>query len=151
MAQFTIAAKVRNETGKKAAKAIRAAGNIPAVVYDEAGKATSITVNSVEFNKVWRNITKTTLVTLDVDGKSCDAFISDVEYDISMPISSPCRTRRKLSAHTNSSTRELLPAFSRADSWSGTFLRFASARSRRTFPCASLSMSLKSTSAMSSL
>ena len=82
MAQFTIAAKVRNETGKKAAKAIRAAGNIPAVVYDEAGKATSITVNSVEFNKVWRNITKTTIVTLDVDGKSCDAFISDVEYDI---------------------------------------------------------------------
>ena len=84
MAQFTIAAKVRNETGKKAAKAIRAAGNIPAVVYDEAGKATSITVNSVEFNKVWRNITKTTLVTLDVDGKSCDAFISDVEQKVEL-------------------------------------------------------------------
>lgn len=82
MAQLTIAAKVRNETGKKAAKAIRTAGNVPAVIYDEAGKATSITVNAAEFNKVWRNITKTTLVTVDVDGKASDAFISDVEYDI---------------------------------------------------------------------
>lgn len=82
MAQLTLAAKVRTETGKKAAKAIRAAGNIPAVVYNEKGEATSLTVNSVEFNNVWRNITKTTLITLDVDGKASDALISDVEYDI---------------------------------------------------------------------
>jgi len=82
MDQMTIAAKVRNETGKRAAKAVRAAGNIPAVVYNEKGEATSVSVNSVEFNKVWRNITATTLVSLDVDGNKSDAFISDVEYDI---------------------------------------------------------------------
>ncbi|WP_294430776.1 50S ribosomal protein L25 [uncultured Treponema sp.] len=82
MDQLVIEAKVRSETGKKAAKAIRAAGLIPAVVYDEAGKATSITVNAVQFNKVWRSITSTTLVTLDVEGKKYDAFIRDTEYNI---------------------------------------------------------------------
>ena len=82
MDQMVINATVRNETGKKVAKDLRAAGKIPAVVYDEAGKATSITVDSVEFNKAWRNITATTLVTLDVEGKKSDAFIRDTEYDI---------------------------------------------------------------------
>lgn len=82
MAQLTLAAKVRKETGKKAVKATRAAGKIPAVVYNEKGESTAIEVDIVEFNKVWRNITKTTLITLDVEGKACDAFISDVDYDI---------------------------------------------------------------------
>lgn len=82
MDQFVIEAKVRSETGKKAAKAIRAEGRIPAVVYDEAGKATSISVDSVQFNKAWRSITSTSLVTLDVEGKKYDAFIRDTEYNI---------------------------------------------------------------------
>ncbi|MBQ0052339.1 MAG: 50S ribosomal protein L25 [Treponema sp.] len=82
MDQMVITATVRNETGKKAARDLRASGKIPAVVYDEAGKATSITVESTAFNKVWRNITSTQLVTLDVEGKKCDAFIRDTEYDI---------------------------------------------------------------------
>ncbi|MBQ3671657.1 MAG: 50S ribosomal protein L25 [Treponema sp.] len=82
MEQMVITAKVRSETGKKAAKQLRANGRIPAVVYDEEGKATSIDVDKVEFNKVWRSITATTLVTLNVDGKTCDAFIRDTEYDI---------------------------------------------------------------------
>jgi len=82
MEQLVVTAKARTETGKKASKAIRAAGNIPAVMYDEEGKATSIVVEAVNFNKVWRNITATTLITLNVDGKSYDAFIRDTEYDI---------------------------------------------------------------------
>ena len=82
MAQYTIAAKVRKETGKKAVKATRAAGKIPAVVYNEKGESTPIEVDVAEFNKVWRSITKTTLITLDVEGKASDAFISDVDYDI---------------------------------------------------------------------
>ncbi len=82
MEQLVVEAAVRKETGKKAAKAIRAAGKIPAVVYDEEGKATSITVDAVQFNKAWRSITATTLVTLKLDGKDYDAFIRDTEYDI---------------------------------------------------------------------
>ena len=82
MDQLVIAAKTRSETGKAAAKQLRASGRIPAVMYDEAGKAVSLDVDTVQFNKVWRNITATTLVTLDVDGTKHDAFIRDTEYDI---------------------------------------------------------------------
>ncbi len=82
MEQLVVNAEVRGEKGKKAAKILRASGKIPAVVYDEEGKSTPISVDSVQFNKVWRSITKTTLITLDVGGKQCDAFIRDVEYDI---------------------------------------------------------------------
>lgn len=82
MEQSVIEAKTRSETGKKAARLIRAAGRIPAVVYDETGKATALTVDSAQFNKVWRSITRTTLVTLDVEGKKYDAFIRDTEYNI---------------------------------------------------------------------
>ena len=82
MDQFVIEAKTRKETGKKVAKQLRAAGRIPAVVYNEKGESTPVDVDTVEFNKAWRNITKTTLVTLKVDGKAEDAFIADTEYDI---------------------------------------------------------------------
>ncbi|MBQ6779911.1 MAG: 50S ribosomal protein L25 [Treponema sp.] len=82
MDQLVIDAKARTETGKKIAKQLRANGRIPAVMYDEAGKATSLDVDSAQFNKVWRAITATTLVTLNADGKSYDAFIRDTEYDI---------------------------------------------------------------------
>ncbi|WP_147634558.1 50S ribosomal protein L25 [Treponema pectinovorum] len=82
MEQLVINATTRKETGKKAAKLIRSTGKIPAVVYDEEGKSTSIVVDAVQFNKVWRNITATTLITLKVDGKAMDAFIRDTEYNI---------------------------------------------------------------------
>lgn len=82
MEQLVINATLRNETGKKVAKALRATGKIPAVMYDEEGKATSLVINATNFNKVWRNITASTLITLEVEGKQYDAFIRDAEYDI---------------------------------------------------------------------
>lgn len=82
MEQLVVSAASRKETGKKVAKALRAAGKIPAVMYDEEGKASSLVVDAAEFNKVWRNITATTLITLEVEGKKYDAFIRDTEYDI---------------------------------------------------------------------
>lgn len=82
MGKMTIEAKSRTECGKKAAKTLRAAGRLPAVVYNSEGKATMIEVDEVEFNKVWRTVTATTLVTLNVDGKAHEVFIKDVEYNI---------------------------------------------------------------------
>ncbi|MCR4627889.1 MAG: 50S ribosomal protein L25 [Treponema sp.] len=82
MDQMVINAKTRETKGKKAAKLLRATGRLPAVVYNAKGEATMIDVDETEFNKVWRSITKTSLVTLKVDGKDADAFIKDVEYNI---------------------------------------------------------------------
>lgn len=82
MEKQTISAKTRTVSGKAAAKRLREVGSIPAVVYNDKGESTMIEVNSVEFNKVWRNITKTTPVELNVDGKTSLALIKDVEYNI---------------------------------------------------------------------
>ena len=82
MAKQTINAKVRTATGKSAAKNLRKVGSIPAVMYNDKGEATMLEVSDVEFNKVWRTITSTTTIDLNVDGKSMTALIKDVEYNI---------------------------------------------------------------------
>ena len=82
MSKQTLNAKTRTVTGKTAAKNLRKEGRIPAVVYNAKGEATSIDVNEVEFNKIWRTITPTTSIVLNVDGKECAALIKDVEYNI---------------------------------------------------------------------
>ena len=82
MDQMVINAKTRKESGKKAAKQLRAMGRIPAVMYNAKGVSTMLDIDEVEFNKVWRNITATTLITLKVDGSEGNAFIKDTEYNI---------------------------------------------------------------------
>ena len=83
MDKLIINAKTRTTTGKTAAKKLRTLGRLPAVVYDATGKSTMLEVDEVEFNKVWRTITPTTLVSLKIDnGQEVDAFIKDTEYNI---------------------------------------------------------------------
>lgn len=78
----TLEAKTRTQKGKVDAKKLRKVGSIPAVVYDDKGKSTMITVDSVAFNKIWRTITRTTPVELVLDGKKHLSLIKDVEYNI---------------------------------------------------------------------
>ncbi len=82
MSKQTLNAKTRTVTGKTAAKNLRKEGRIPAVVYNAKGEATSIDVDEVEFNKIWRTITPTTSIVLNIDGKGNVALIKDVEYNI---------------------------------------------------------------------
>ena len=82
MSKQTLNAKTRTVTGKTAAKNLRKEGRIPAVVYNAKGEATSIDVGDVEFNKIWRTITPTTSIVLNIDGKESTALIKDVEYNI---------------------------------------------------------------------
>ena len=82
MSKQTLNAKTRTVTGKTAAKNLRKEGRIPAVVYNAKGEATSIDVDEVEFNKIWRTITPTTSIVLNIDGKENVALITDVEYNI---------------------------------------------------------------------
>lgn len=82
MSKQTINAKVRTTSGKAAAKKLREVGSIPAVVYNHKGEATMLEVNGTEFEKVWRTITPTTSITLNVDGKENVALIKDTEYNI---------------------------------------------------------------------
>ena len=82
MSKQIINAKTRTTTGTTAAKNLRKEGRIPAVVYNDKGEATSLEISEVEFNKVWRTITPTTSITLNIDGKESLALIKDAEYNI---------------------------------------------------------------------
>jgi len=83
MERMTINAVTRKETGKGNARKLRAAGKIPAVMYNWKGEATSLELEYSEFLKVWRKATKTTLVNLVVDGKkTLLSSIKDTDYDI---------------------------------------------------------------------
>lgn len=82
MEQFVVNAKIRKETGKTAAKKLRATGRIPAVAYNEKGEATMLDIDAIEFAKAWRSITPTTLINLKIEGQDNMAYIQDTEYDI---------------------------------------------------------------------
>lgn len=61
--------------------AVREAGKIPAVFYGPKASATSIAVNEIEFNKVWKKAGESTVVTLTGFGEDHDALIHDVDRD----------------------------------------------------------------------
>lgn len=82
MDQLVIKAKTRTESGKVAAKKLRATGHLPAVMYNSKGEAVMLDIDEAEFTKVWKQATPTTLVSLDVEGSVKKAFIKDTEYNI---------------------------------------------------------------------
>lgn len=82
MGQFVINANSRDVKGKEAAKRLRAQGRIPAVMYNAKGEATMLDVDEIEFNKVWRTVTPTTMVTVSVAGANHNVLIKDTEYNI---------------------------------------------------------------------
>lgn len=79
---LVINAKTRTTTGRANAKRMRVQGRIPAVLYNSEGKSTMLDIDEVEFNKIWRSVTPSTLVSVSVDGTAHDVFIKDTEYNI---------------------------------------------------------------------
>ncbi len=83
MDQLVVNAVTRITTGKRAAKKLRENGHLPAVMYNSKGESVMLDIDEVEFTKVWKNATPSTLINLKVDGKTDNlVFIKDTEYDI---------------------------------------------------------------------
>lgn len=75
-------ASVRTESGKGVAKRLRREGKIPAVAYDRTGKSTLLVLNQADFVKLNKDVTESTIVTVDADGKDFEAFIKHIDFDI---------------------------------------------------------------------
>ncbi len=58
----------------------REAGNVPAVFYGPQEEASSISVNSREFEKVWKDAGESTIVTLKGLGDDKEALIKNVQW-----------------------------------------------------------------------
>ena len=82
MSQVVLTAKNRQNKGSGEARKIRRAGRIPAVLYGRSGKAISIDLDALEFANGVKNISESTIVKVEVDGKPYDAFVKDTQRNI---------------------------------------------------------------------
>jgi len=82
MGQVVLSARNRQNKGSAEARKIRRSGRIPAVLYGRSGKAISIDLDALEFSNGIKNISESTIVKVQVDGKSYDAFVKDTQRNI---------------------------------------------------------------------
>lgn len=80
MANATLSANVRAETGKGAARKIRQAGNIPAVIYGHNREPQSLVLNARETEKLVKSIAvSSTVIELSIDGKTARSLIREIQ------------------------------------------------------------------------
>jgi len=82
MSQVVLNARNRKMEGKGAARRIRRTGRVPGVLYGRSGKAISIDLDALEFTNGIKNISESTIVKVDVEGKAYDAFVKDTQRNI---------------------------------------------------------------------
>ena len=80
MSTASLSASVRTETGKGAARKIRQAGNIPAVIYGHGREAQSLVLNARDTDKLLKSIAiSSTVIELAIDGKTARTLIREVQ------------------------------------------------------------------------
>jgi len=82
MSKVVLTARNRQETGSAVARRLRRSGRIPGVLYGRAGKSVPLDMDEVEFTKGIKGITESTIVKVEVDGKSHDVFVKDTQRNI---------------------------------------------------------------------
>jgi len=82
MSNVVLKAKSRQKQGSAESRRIRKTGRIPAVLYGRSVKALSIDLDSSEFIKGTKGISESTIVKVEVDGKTYDAFVKDTQRNI---------------------------------------------------------------------
>ena len=82
MGKVVLAAKNRQESGSAASRRIRRSGRIPAVLYGRTGNAIPLDLDALEFVRGTKNISESTIVKVEIDGKSYDAFVKDTQRNI---------------------------------------------------------------------
>jgi len=60
---------------------LRKQKRIPAVMYDRHGKSTSIDVCEVEFGKLFKTVTESTILKVMLEGEEHEVFVKDYQYD----------------------------------------------------------------------
>jgi large subunit ribosomal protein L25 len=82
MAKVVLQAKNRQSSGSAEARRIRRGGRIPAVLYGRTGKAVSLDLDAREFSQNVKRISESTIVKVEVDGASYEAFVKDTQWNI---------------------------------------------------------------------
>jgi len=82
MSQVVLSGRNRQSKGSGNARKIRRDGRIPGVIYGRSGKSISIDLDALEFTNGVKNISESTIVKVEIDGKSYDAFVKDTQRNI---------------------------------------------------------------------
>ena len=82
MSKVVLQAKSRQKQGSAESRRIRKNGRIPAVIYGRSVKALPIDLDASDFLKGTKGISESTIVKVEVDGKSYDAFVKDTQRNI---------------------------------------------------------------------
>ncbi|MES3005325.1 MAG: 50S ribosomal protein L25 [Patescibacteria group bacterium] len=69
------------EKRQDSARATRAKGKVPAVFYGPKAPTTSISINEVDFLRVWRQAGESSIITLQGIDEDHDALIHDIDKD----------------------------------------------------------------------
>lgn len=110
MSQVVFTAKKRADLGSGNARRMRKSGRIPAVMYGRSGQALSIDVDALEFANGTKGISESTIIKLDVDGESHEAFVKGTQRNIMdgrilhvdfYEVESSTLLRAKVSVHVN--------------------------------------------------
>jgi large subunit ribosomal protein L25 len=80
MATASLSATVRTDTGKGAARKLRAAGSIPAVIYGHGREPQSLVTNARETERLLQRIaTSSTVIELSIDGRVSRTLIREIQ------------------------------------------------------------------------
>ena len=79
MATATLSASPRTGTGKGVARTLRQSGQIPGVIYGHARQAQPLTLNAREFERLLEHVTASTVIELDLDGKTSRTLIREIQ------------------------------------------------------------------------
>lgn len=78
--QVTLTAERRTETGKGAARKLRAKGRVPAVIYGHGREAEPLSISQTEIEKALIGIAAaSTVIDLAVEGKTCRTLIREIQ------------------------------------------------------------------------
>ncbi|MCC7055231.1 MAG: 50S ribosomal protein L25/general stress protein Ctc [Gemmatimonadaceae bacterium] len=80
MSTATLSATLRSESGKGAARALRRAGSVPAVIYGHKRAPMSLSVPTRELERLLERVAaETTVVELSIDGKVSRTLIREIQ------------------------------------------------------------------------
>ncbi|SFM49860.1 large subunit ribosomal protein L25 [Gracilibacillus orientalis] len=77
----TLEARKREDLTTSNTKAIRLAGEVPAIIYGYQVEPKTVTVNSIELLKTVRDEGKNAIISLQVDGEAVDVMLHDYQVD----------------------------------------------------------------------
>ncbi len=77
MSQTLLTAVSRPTATKGQVRRLRAEGKLPAVIYDRHGQSRPILLDGAEFAKAVAGVSESTILKLNIDGKTTEAFIKD--------------------------------------------------------------------------